>query len=65
MRTRFTTKAERLGDISVRALYSLLGDVRKDRHRLLFNAGLSFPTGGIDEKDDTPAGPDKKLPYPM
>ena len=63
--TRFTTEAEGLGDISVRALYTLLGDVRKDRHRLLFNAGLSFPTGGIDEKDGTPAGPDQKLPYPM
>ena len=26
---------------------------------------MSFPTGSIDERDQTPAGPDQKLPYPM
>lgn len=31
------------------------------------NFGLSFyiPTGSIDERDDTPMGSDRKLPYPM
>ena len=36
-----------------------------DRHRVLVGAGISFPTGSIDKKDDTPAAPDQQLPYPM
>ena len=34
-------------------------------HRAHFNAGVSLPSGSIDERDDTPAGAQSKLPYPM
>ena len=61
----FTTKSEGIGDIKVKGLYTIFGDVRRDRHRILIDMGLSFPTGNIDERDDTPAGPNQKLPYPM
>ena len=61
---RFTTKSEGIGDLKVSALYTFF---RRgfDRHRLVFNGEVSFPTGSIDEKDGTPAGPNQQLPYPM
>ncbi len=65
MGTRFTTDSAGPGDLTVKALYSLYGDVMRDQHRVLLNTGVSFPTGSIDEKDGTPAGPNQKLPYPM
>ncbi|MFQ5656775.1 MAG: transporter [Candidatus Methylomirabilales bacterium] len=61
---KFTTESEGIGDFQVKALYTFYR-VGFDRHRLIFIPGVSFPTGPIDEKDDTPAGPDQKLPYPM
>ena len=60
----FTTKSEGVTDLVVKALYTF-HRVDFDRHRLIINSGMSFPTGSIDEKDDTPAGPNKQLPYPM
>ena len=62
---RFTTRSEGVGDFQMNAHYTLYGDARESGHRLLINAGLSFPTGSIDEKDDTPSGRNQKLPYPM
>lgn len=62
---RFMTKSKGIGDVQVVVLHTFYGNVRRGRHRFLFNAGLSFPTGSIGEKDNTPAGPDQKLPYPM
>lgn len=59
---KFTTESSGVGDLKLTALYILR---RIGRHRFHLNAGLSFPTGSIDEKDDTPAGPNQKLPYPM
>jgi hypothetical protein len=64
--TRFTLKSEGFGDLQLRGLYTVyaLGEYR---HRLLLNAGISFPTGSINEKD---FGPDRsagqsRLEYPM
>lgn len=62
---RFTTDSEGIGDVKLMALYTFLGDVRRDQHRVLFTGGLSLPSGSIDREDDTPAGPNQKLPYPM
>ena len=62
MGMEFTTKADGIGDVKVMANYLLPA---RGRHRIHLNAGLSLPTGSIDERDDTPAGPDQKLPYPM
>ncbi len=63
MDTEFTTEAEDFGDVVLTALVPvgpLVGP-----HRMHLNLGLSVPTGSIDERDDTPAGEDSLLPYPM
>ncbi|MEW6026907.1 MAG: transporter [Planctomycetota bacterium] len=62
MGVRFATRSEGIGDFKVMPLYTFY---REGRHSFHFNAGMSFPTGSIDKKDDTPAGPNQKLPYPM
>lgn len=64
MRTRakFTTRSEGFGDVKVNGLYVLQRWARQQIH---LNAGVSLPTGSIEEKDDTPAADDTKLPYPM
>jgi hypothetical protein len=61
MGRRFTTRTKGLGDVKASALVRLFDD---EMHHLHLNAGISFPTGSISEKDDTPAGR-QRLPYPM
>ena len=60
---RFTERSEGIGDLQILALYTLLGSVTKG-HRLILNAGMSFPTGSIDEKN-TIMGDTFQLEYPM
>ncbi len=62
---RFATESSGIGDLVLEGLYTFVGDVMKDDHRLLFNAGLSVPTGSIERSGDTPAAEDQHLPYPM
>ena len=62
MDTRFTTNSGGLGDIKLSGLYQILD---RDRQTIHLNLGFSVPTGSIDERDDTPAGDDVILPYPM
>jgi len=62
MGRKFTTTAEGLGDIKLSGLYKI--NTSND-NKLHLNIGLSFPTGSIDERDDTPAANNAKLPYPM
>lgn len=57
----FTTESEGLGDVKLAALFSAW---RNEGHRLVAEFGTSFPTGSIDEKDNTPMG-FVRLPYPM
>ncbi|MBE9129909.1 transporter [Coleofasciculus sp. LEGE 07092] len=59
---RFTTNSEGFGDIKLTGLYKILD---QNRQRLHFNIRVSFPTGSIEERDNTPAGDDQILPYPM
>lgn len=59
---RFTTKASGPGDTRLAALVRLWEGERQSVH---LNAGLSLPTGSINERDATPASSDAKLPYPM
>ena len=60
---KFTTRTRGIGDISLSGLYSLYRD---ETHRLIGIAGLSFPSGSIDETDTLPApGNLQRLPYPM
>ena len=65
MGTTFSTRTAGIGDVSLTALYTAVGNVRRDRQRLIIRGGVSLPTGSIDERGDTPAGSDQKLPYPM
>jgi hypothetical protein len=63
---RFKEQTEGIGDLELGALYTFF-KVGEFRHRLLLNAGVSLPTGSIDEKD---FGPDHslgraRLEYPM
>ena len=65
---RFTQTASGIGDLEVWALYTFFGDIRKGGHRLVFNGGVSFPTGSIDVKDHRmgdPSLPKVMLEYPM
>lgn len=59
----FTEISEGIGDLQITALYTLLGSVSKG-NRLIINAGMSFPTGSIDEKN-TIFGETFKLEYNM
>ncbi len=62
----FTTRASGIGDIKFSGLFGIYDN---NGHRVHINAGLSLPTGSIDEKDDVlaPTGmrPELRLPYPM
>jgi Putative MetA-pathway of phenol degradation len=60
----FSTSSQGIGDIK---LYGMFPIVREGHHSLQLNAGISFPTGSIDQKDATPVDPGatKNLPYPM
>ncbi len=62
MGTRFTTQSNGFGDIRLMGLYKILD---QDRQRIHLNAGISFPTGSTNQRDDTPAGLNQVLPYPM
>ena len=59
---RFTIKSAGLGDATLSGLYTLRN---RESSRTLLDFGLGLPTGSIDERGDTPAGKDQKLPYPM
>ncbi len=62
MGVRFTTRSDGIGDFKLMPLYAFF---RRGGHSLHLNAGVSLPTGSIHKSDDTPAGPDRRLPYPM
>ncbi len=62
-RLHFTERSEGIGDLQLVALYTVLGSVSKG-HRLIIDAGMSFPTGSIDEKN-TIFGETFKLEYNM
>lgn len=60
--TDFSTASSGWGDLSLEALYGVLNIAHSSLH---LNAGLNFPVGNIDERDDTPMAENSKLPYPM
>jgi hypothetical protein len=63
-RSAFTTETGGMGDLKVSSLFRLK---ETDNSTLILNAGLSLPTGSIDEKDETGMSMGKKvqLPYSM
>jgi hypothetical protein len=60
----FTTRSSGLADLRTTALIKLYAE---DRHRVHANVGVSWPSGSISRKDNTPAsmGQNTLLPYPM
>ena len=73
MDMEFTTDAQGVGDVGIHGLYSAFGNIERGPfsssawgpHRIVLRGGVVFPTGSIGARDDLPAGPDQKLPYPM
>jgi hypothetical protein len=62
MGTEFTTESSGVGDFKLAGMYTLTRFGDQQIHGAL---ALSFPTGSIDARDDTPMGEDVRLPYPM
>ena len=62
MGAQFSTKTEGIGDIKLNSLTTLY---EEDNDTLFFNAGLSLPTGSIDERGNTPMAMNAVLPYGM
>ncbi|MEM1115497.1 MAG: transporter [Bacteroidota bacterium] len=58
----FSTSSSGLGDVSATA-FVLLAETGRSRAHV--GLGASFPTGSVDQTDDTPMGEDQLLPYPM
>ncbi len=58
----FTTRSDGLGDISLLGKFLILHTALQ---QLFVSAGFGLPTGSINARDETPAGPDQLLPYPM
>lgn len=61
MGERFKTESEGFGDIKLTGLVKVFDNYDQ---RIHLSAGMSFPTGSIDERDDTPMG-SHLLSYPM
>ena len=59
---KFTTKSEGFADLRIVGGYDFW---KTPNHTIKLSVGVSFPTGSINERDDTPAGADQILPYPM
>jgi hypothetical protein len=59
---KFSMRASGVGDVNASLAYTLWssGD-----NRVALGANVSFPTGSIHQRQDTPGCPDCKLEYPM
>lgn len=64
MGAAFTTETEGVGDVKISGLVNVYQSP-DGGHKVHLNLGLSLPTGSIDERDDTPAMANAKLPYSM
>lgn len=68
MGRQFRTTTEGVGDAKLSGLITLYDRADADGHnreQLHLTAGISAPTGATDERGDTPAMANAKLPYPM
>jgi hypothetical protein len=59
---RYRTASHGIGDLELLGNYIFFS---RNGHRLLVNAGVSFPTGGIDLRYPTPTNRNAKLEYMM
>ena len=58
----FDVTTRGLSDVSLKLAYTAF---QGDKHQILGFAGISLPTGSIDETGTTPRGQDAPLPYTM
>jgi hypothetical protein len=58
----FTTESGGIGDVQMSALVGVAAGARQRAH---LHLGVSAPTGSIDERGETPAATNVRLPYPM
>jgi hypothetical protein len=59
---RFDTRSSGIGDLRITGLVNVF---EAEHHELHLNAGVSFPTGSVHEKDRIPGPGNTQLPYPM
>jgi hypothetical protein len=59
--TTFGQSADGIGDVEAMGLITLFGNIHKGGHRLVLNAGMSFPTGSINVKDHAEGNPNNPL----
>lgn len=59
---QFSTRSAGIGDIKASGILSLK---KEENHQLLLNFGISFPSGSVNRTDETLAGKNQPLPYPM
>lgn len=62
MGAEFTTESSGVGDFKLAGMYTLTRFGDQQIHGAL---AMSFPTGSIDKRDDTPMAADVRLPYAM
>ena len=62
MGMKFSTSSGGFGDTRISALVKLLNKSQQSLHAMV---GISFPTGNINQKDDTPMMSNAILGYPM
>ena len=58
----FTTESGGIGDVQMSALVGVAAGARQRAH---LHLGVSAPTGSINERGETPATTNVRLPYPM
>ena len=64
----FGQSARGIGDVEIAGLYTFLGSIREGGNRLVFNAGVTLPTGNInvtDHANGNPASAQVPLEYLM
>ncbi|MCH9021361.1 MAG: hypothetical protein IID32_01175 [Planctomycetes bacterium] len=61
MGVEFTTRSKGVGDLKTTGMYGIYD---REGHSVHVTGGMSFPTGSINERDETPMGR-VRLPYPM
>ncbi|MGJ8686245.1 MAG: transporter [Spongiibacteraceae bacterium] len=64
MGARFNTRTSGVGDAKASALVTVFKAAHSEQS-IHLNLGVSLPSGSIDERDDTPAQSNAKLPYSM
>ncbi len=55
----FTQHSKGIGDLEIMGMITILDDIKKGMHRLMLDAGMSFPTGSTNVQDHDRGDPTK------